>query len=486
MSCERMLFQAVADDFRTFAAFFFPHVNRGAKFDENWHIDAMAHLVNRMIAGDTQYCLVTMPPRCLKSYMMSIALPAFLLGKNPAEKIVVVTYGEQLAEELSEATQRLMESELYQRIFPGTVLTTRTKRTLKTSAGGKRFSTTIGGAMTGMGGEWLIVDDPLNGPNAYSEALRTQANKFFDETLSTRGDTPKTTRFLVVMQRLHDDDLAGHILAEGGWEHLKLQARATEDAVVDIGGGRQHAVKCGELLHPDRIDEVVLARKLKRMGSAAFEAQYQQDPLPVTGNQIKYEWLGRYAGPVDRGGGIVVQSWDTASKTGVANDMSVCTTFLLKDGVSYLLHVWRGRLDFPALKDKVVNLYHEHGATHLLIEDASSGTALIQDLRATTPFSVIPRRSRLEKQARVDGISGALESGRVLFPYDAPWLPGFEREMLAFPAGKHDDQVDSVTQYVLWAIERAGSSFFEFDFGSSSTLDTAAIVDLIVYQRQFW
>ena len=156
--------------------------------------------------------------------------------------------------------------------------------------------------------------------------MRTQANDFFDETLSTRGDTPKTTRFIVVMQRLHEEDLAGRILEEGGWTHLKLQARATDDANIEIGGGRRHAVICGDLLHPDRLDDVYLARCLKRMGSAAFAAQYQQNPLPVTGNQIKYEWLKRYTGPVNRGDGIVVQSWDTASKTGVANDWSVCTT----------------------------------------------------------------------------------------------------------------------------------------------------------------
>ena len=222
------------------------------------------------------------------------------------------------------------------------------------------------------------------------------------------------------------------------------------------------------------------------MGSAAFEAQYQQDPLPVTGNQIKYEWLVRYAGPHDRGDGIVVQSWDTASKTGVANDTSACTTWLFKDNVSYLLHVWHGRLEFPALREKVINLYHEHGATHLLIEDASSGTALIQDLRVTTPLNVIARVSKLDKQARVDGISGALESGRVLFPSEAPWLADFEREMLAFPAGRHEDQVDSVTQYVSWAMERSGSVLFDYDFGHEERVNTEGVVEQILYHQTYW
>ncbi|HVR89853.1 MAG TPA: phage terminase large subunit [Novosphingobium sp.] len=483
---QDMLLQIAKTDFHTFCGVMLPYADPGGTFDDNWHIEAMAHEVTQLIGGSNRRLLVTMPPRCLKSYIMSVALPAFLLGQNPAERIVVVTYGEQLAEELSEASLRIMSSKPYQRMFPATVLTTRTKRTLKTSAGGKRFSTTIGGAMTGMGGGWLIVDDPLNAPNAYSEALREQSNAFFDKTLSTRGDKPKTTRFIVVMQRLHEEDLAGHILRQGGWRHLKLQAKATEDALIDIGGGRQHKVTSGELLHEERLDDQVLAERLAQMGSGGVEAQYQQNPLPVTGNQIKFEWLQRYASPVDRGDGIVVQSWDTASKIGVANDWSVCTTWLLKDKISYLLHVWRGRLEFPALRDQLIKLYNEHGASRVLIENASSGMALIQDLRGSTPFNVVPRDSRLDKRARVDGISGALESGRVLFPTDASWLPEFEREILSFPAGRHNDQVDSMTQYVWWSMEYLSGSGFEYDFGCEYVVDTGTVVDTILSGPRFW
>jgi predicted phage terminase large subunit-like protein len=167
---------------------------------------------------------------------------------------------------------------------------------------------------------------------------------------------------------------------------------------------------------------------------------------------------------VERGDGIIVQSWDTAAKTGVANDYSVCTTWLLKEGYSYLLDVWRGRVEYPDLKKRVAELYYEYGATYVLIEDASSGQMLIQDLRGANLFNIIPRSSKNDKRARVDGISGALESGKILLPEEAPWLAEYEHELLAFPGGRHDDQVDSSTQYILWAIERAGSSFFEADF----------------------
>lgn len=470
-----LLMQVLASDFLSFVQKFFELLFPGTRFEANWHLEAMAAEVDRLMAGTNRDLLITMPPRFLKSFVMSVALPAFLMGRFPSVRIVVVSYSEQLAESLASDTLRIMESELYREIFPETKLTKRTQRDIKTSAGGRRFATTVGGSVTGLGGEWIIVDDPLNASHAYSDSTREQVNRFFDETLATRADNLKTAKFVVVMQRLHEDDLAGHVLERAGWRHLKLQARATEPQLVDIGGGRIHSVKPGDLLHEARLDEVTLERLGRQMGSNAVAAQFQQDPLPAAGNQIKREWLGRYTVAPSLDDAIIAQSWDTASKTGVANDNSACTTWALKNHISYCLHSWCGKVEFPALGRKVVDLYNQFGATHLLIEDASSGSSLIQELKVTSSCNVIPCRSSLDKRARVDAISGALEAGRVLFPKDAPWLAELERELLAFPGGKHDDQVDSVTQYVMWANERATRTPLAWDFGSvGPTMDSIA------------
>jgi len=461
-----LLLALYAHDFGAFLKKFFGIVYPGKTLTHSWHIDAIAHVVNLLIAGQTYAQLISMPPRSLKSYIVSVALPAYLLGHDPGTKIIVSTYADELSEGLSADCLRLMESELYRRIFPRTILSKRTQRMIQTTSGGSRFATTIGGAVTGMGGHYIIVDDPLNASHAYSTPLRTAANNYFGQTLSSRADNPKTARFIVVMQRLHEDDLIGRLLAQGGWEHLRLQAKATEVAVIDLPGGHKHHVAEGDLLDPDRMDEAYLERQRQWMGSVNFEAQYQQNPAPEKGNQIKREWLHRYTTVPARQDGIVVQSWDTASKTGVANDYSVCTTWLLQDGISYLLDVWRGKEEFPDLRKRVDTLYHLHKPSHILMEDASSGQSLLPDLRAHTPYNVISVKSnRLSKPARVDAISGALESGKILFPNDAPWLAVFEHELLAFPGGRHDDQVDSLTQYVQWAMER-GTSFFEADFNA--------------------
>ncbi|MEG3089178.1 phage terminase large subunit [Sphingomonas sp. PB4P5] len=479
---DQLLMRILASDFLSFAIKFFQVLNPGIKFEDNWHLDAMAAQVDKLMSGTTHNLLITMPPRCLKSFIMSVALPAFLLGRFPSTRIVVVSYSEQLAESLAVDTLRLMETDLYRLLFPSVIMTKRTQRDIKTSAGGRRFATTIGGSITGMGGEWIIVDDPLNASHAYSDALRGEVNRFFDQTLSSRGDNPKSTKFIVVMQRLHEADLAGHILAEGGWEHLKLQGRATEPADVDLGGGRSHRIEPGDLLHEARYDDETLLRLQKRMGTPGFQANIQQEPVPAEGNQIRREWLQHYTVLPTDDPGIVVQSWDTASKTGVANDYSVCTTWRLINGTSYMLSCWRGKLEFPQLAHKAIELGSTWGATYVLIEDASSGQALIQQLRAVSNLNIKPQRSLLDKKARVDAVSGAIEGGRVLFAVDAPWWGDFVHELLSFPGGRHDDQVDSFTQYTMWATER-GLFRFEFDFGLHDQLTMEEIANHLLHRR---
>lgn len=472
---EELFLGVIKNDFAAFAAKFFSLINPHATFKPPWHLEAIAAIAERMRQPRSLRQTVAMPPRCLKSYCFSVALPAFLLGHNPSEQIVCVSYGDELIETFSSGSRKIMEDPLYRLLFPDAVLSKVTQRELRTTKGGRRYCTTIGGAMTGLGGNVFIVDDPLNAINAFSEPINKQVHDFFDKTLSSRPNDPATARFLIVMQRLHEADLIGHVLERGGWEELKLQARATEEMDVDIGNGRVHHVMPGDLLHAERLPEVELARLLAAQGSATFEAQYQQNPLPAAGNQIKREWLQRYQALPPREGGIIVQSWDTAQKTAAANDWSACTTWLLIDRVSYLLDVWRGKLEFPPLKAKVAELYYQHGCTHLLIEDQGSGQSLIQDLQAGSRFNINPRKTALPKTARVDQASGAIEGGRVLFPQDAPWWPDFERELLAFPNGKHDDQVDSMTQYVMWMNERVQQGGFSYSFLDDEPIDAQSI-----------
>ena len=204
-----------------------------------------------MLAGARRRQIINMPPRTLKSQLVSVFWPAFLLGHNPAAKIIVVSYAEQLAEQLSNDTRQLMQSSFYQEVFPRTRLERQTNLHLSTEESGSRYAATVGGSITGFGADWITVDDPHNASEAYSEASREKVKTFFRQSLLSRLNNPSDGKLLLVMQRLHDNDLSGHLLTRGGWRHLKLQARATEDAEIVIGPNLVHPVRAGDFLQPN-------------------------------------------------------------------------------------------------------------------------------------------------------------------------------------------------------------------------------------------
>jgi predicted phage terminase large subunit-like protein len=260
------------------------------------------------------------------------------------------------------------------------------------------------------------------------------------------------------MQRLHEDDLAGHLLRQGGWQHLDLPAIAIEDSIIATGQGKQKTRCRGDVLHAERESQEVLDRIKTEIGSLMFSAQYQQRPVPVEGNLIKRAWFSFYDQPPEPAPGhLVVQSWDIAMMTGDANDYSVCTTWRMVGPDYYLIEVFRGRLQYPDLRRKIASLATRHAAGTVLIENAGPGMTLLQDLRhdlpdgMTRPIGVKPEGSKTDRMA-VE--ASKIEAGHVHLPKEADWLDNFLLELLAFPKGRHDDQVDSVSQFLKWAAMR--------------------------------
>ena len=456
---ERASFIHVArQDFLAFAQKGFEIINPGSLFLDNWHIGAIAHALEEMLAGARYRQIINMPPRTLKSQLVSVCWPAFLLGHNPAAKFIVVSYAEHLAEQLSNNTRQLMQSSFYQEVFPRTRLERQTNLHLSTEKNGLRYATTVGGSITGLGADWIIIDDPHNASEAYSEASREKVKNFFRQTLLSRLNNPSEGKLLLVMQRLHEDDLSGHLLTRGGWQHLKLQARATEDLEIAIGSNLVHQVRAGDFLQPNRLPPHWLEAQKLEMGSAAYEAQYQQQPLPADGNMIKREWLRYTDTPPPREAGQVALSLDSAVKEGTANDYSACTVWLEVDGRHHLLHVWRDKVDFPTLLRKMLDLFSVFRAEAVLIEDAGSGSVLVQVLQKEG-VPAVARKAKDPKPVRLSSVSTYLESGLMWLPKDAPWLAEFEAELLGFPGARHDDQVDSLSQYFGWVRERPTNTF---------------------------
>jgi predicted phage terminase large subunit-like protein len=231
-----------------------------------------------------------------------------------------------------------------------------------------------------------------------------------------------------------------------------LPAIADARHEVALGEGRVYQRPAGQVLHPEREPLAVLDDMKTDMGSQAFSAQYQQAPIPPGGALIKKTWFRRYArAPERRPEDQIVQSWDTASKASKTNNFSVCTTWLMRDADYYLLDVLRERLEYPDLRRRILAHAEAHSATAVLIEDASSGASLIQDFTHEGKLRPIPVRPDGDKIVRLEAQSAVIEAGHVLLPETAPWLGDFLLEILSFPVGRYDDQVDSLSQFLTWA-----------------------------------
>jgi predicted phage terminase large subunit-like protein len=302
----------------------------------------------------------------------------------------------------------------------------------------------IDGALTGRGGDIIIIDDPIAALAALSQKSRDHVANWYVNTLLSRLDDKQNGAIVLVMQRLHEDDLAGVLLrGSDEWTVLSLPAIAEQDEQIPIGNGQVHVRHAGDVLHPEREPREVLESLRAQLGADTFAAQYQQRPVPPDGAMIKRPWVRRYDQlPTS---GLIIQSWDVANKQGEENDYSVCTTWLIDENRYYLTDVLRGRFDFPTLRRKVAEQAKLHKASQVLIEDAGFGTALIQDLK-TADFSVIAIKPEYDKKIRMGIQAGKFENGQVLFPKEEPWLRDLEDELFAFPSGRHDDQVDSISQ----------------------------------------
>ncbi len=309
----------------------------------------------------------------------------------------------------------------------------------------------VGGTLTGRGGDIIIVDDPLKPDDAFSETRRSGANQWFTNTLLSRLDDKRTGAIVVVMQRIHMDDMTGFLTGQSDeWEILNLPAIAESDEAIPCWGGEPYFRKSGDVLSPEREPLYVLEALKTQIGSDAFSAQYQQMPVPPGGAMIKRHWIVRYKDlPPASERLLTLQSWDTANKGGPQNDWSVCTTWVAARKMRwYLVDVWRERVDYPALKSIVETHAQQWKARRVLVEDTGAGTMLVQELRARVSgiISVKPER---DKASRMAVASAKFEAGQVLLPERAPWLADLESELFAFPGARHDDQCDSISQALL-------------------------------------
>jgi len=398
------------------------------------HLRYIADRLEAVKRGEVKRLAISVHPGSGKSTLLQ-HFAAWFFGQDARQRIIATSAGAELAERNSRATRGLFAEDEWP--FPARIsAATTAQHRWDTDAGGGLGAVGVDAIITGWRANLIICDDLQN--NAGNENERVRLWQWFTEILQPRLEPGGA--IVVVQTRWTEDDIVGRIIASddgAAWEIVNLPALADEGDVL----GRSP----GEALWPERFDVAELERRRTAMGSRAFESQFLGRPIPLTGNMFRPEWLQRYTqADLPERFDVLAMALDSASKTGVGNDYSAIAVVGLAHDAYYLLDVRRRKVEYPELVRLLVNTYDEHKPSAVYIEDASSGTALLQELRRETRLPVVGVRAAGSKITRVESVLGLFEAGRVRLPIDAPWLLEFERELFAFPNAKHDDMVDAV------------------------------------------
>jgi predicted phage terminase large subunit-like protein len=453
--------EACRRDFATFVEMWFVQFMPSTSLPLNWHLEAISFRLEQVRRGKIKRLMINAPPRYWKSFLTSVFLPAYLLGLDPTKRIIVVSYGSELAVKLANEFRALVNSAWYKNVFPDMEIS-RMKNTeyeVVTTRGGYRLATSIDGALTGRGCDILIIDDPLKPSDAYSDSKRKRVNDQFRSNLFPRLDDKKNGAIIIVMQRLYVDDLCGSLLSESDdWTRLSLSAVAEKDEPIEIGEGRYYERREGEPLDAKRESKEDWDAVQSQVGSDIWAAQFQQRPIPPEGAMIKRDLVRTYEQlPIRNASSFVCQSWDTAVRSGGKHDYSVCLTLLVHDDNYYIIDVFRDRIDYLPLRERAKSLAQKYKPNRILIEESGNGPALVADLK-DAGLAAVAIRPEGNKLTRLSVQLAKLEGGRLFRPREAPWLADFEAEIFAFPNAPHDDQVDALSQ----ALAHAGgrSSLF--------------------------
>jgi predicted phage terminase large subunit-like protein len=441
-------------DFMSFIERSFYELNPQTRFLPGPHIEVMASKLEACRKGKSKRLIINLPPRGLKSHCTSISFAAWWLGHNPAGHVICASYGQDLADKLARDCRIIMVSAWYQRLFATRMANRQAVHDFTTTDQGTRMATSVGGVLTGRGADLILIDDPLKPDEALSETRRKAVNEWYDNTLLSRLNDKNNGTIIIIMQRLHQDDLVGHVLEQEDWDVLSFPAIADKDEthlIENPFGMGLFKRNAGDALHPERESLTTYQTIRQTIGEYNFTSQYQQDPSPPGGAMVKTGWL-KFFEPGEQPAEFsqIVQSWDTANKATELSDFSVCTTWGVLYKQYYLLDVFRKKLNYPDLKRAVLEPAENHGARAIVIEDKASGTQLIQDLRFEGLLGITEYKPPpgTDKVMRMHAQTAMFENGLVFLPRMASWLSDFVHELTGFPGTRHDDQVDSTTQFL--------------------------------------
>lgn len=418
-----------------------------------WHLDYAAEHLEAVARGEILQLIINIPPRNLKSILVSISFPPWVWTSMPSTRFLCGSYSQSLASKHSIDCRTVIESDWYQRKWKLKVKLVddqNQKMEFVNTRRGHRIATSILGTATGKGGDIVIADDPHDTTGALSDVERKTTIETFRQKFMSRHDDKKTGRTIVVMQRLHESDLTGELLKDGGWTHVNLPAIAPKKTIIVFPTSKREVVReAGTALHPAREDLATLSQIKKNLGSRAFAGQYDQAPAAAEGNIIKREWIRFWdSHPTFEEEIISVD----ATFTGKATSDFVAMQVWGRNGArKYLLDQIYGRMGLTDTISALVSLCEKWpGAKTKIIENKANGPA-IEDLLSRHISGIVLVEPQGDKIARVNAVSPQLEAGNVLFPMTSrePWVESLIDELVTFPNAAHDDRVDAMSQALL-------------------------------------
>jgi len=425
-----------------------PLIEPKRRFVPGWHIDAISEHLEAVARGEIRNLLINIPPRHSKSSLVCVFFPAWVWLTRPESRWLFASYSQNLSKRDSVKCRRIIESEWYRKKFMidwELAGDQNEKMKFQNTREGYRLATSVGGTATGEGGDFLVCDDPHKALEVHSETKRNRVLEWWDEEMSTRANDPKTFSKIIVMQRLHDRDLSGHVLSKDDYEHLCLPAEYEPRVHFTSLNWSDPRKEEGELLWPERFGKKEIDALKSELGSMAAAGQLQQRPAPAEGNIVRRNWWRFYNRRPEKFDKII-QAWDLTFKDSEHGDWCVGTCWGSIGAEKYLLDMTRERLSFTSQLSAVQNFKNKWPDTRAIyVESAANGEALIDTLKKKIPgiMAVPPRGS---KMARAQAISPQIEAGQIYLPSpeSAPWVSEFIEEWAIFPNG-HDDIVDSST-----------------------------------------
>lgn len=466
-------------------------------FVSGWHIEAICEHLEAVSRGEIRNLLINMPPRHMKSLAVSVTWPVWEWLTKPEKRWLFSSYAASLAIRDSLKCRRLIEHPWFQRRWGHVFKLTgdqNAKIRFENDKAGYRIATSVGGSATGEGGDVVAVDDAHNVQERESDLIRESTLIWWDETMSTRLNDQKTGCKLIVMQRVHENDLSGHVLKQGGYVHLCLPAEYEPVRKCrTIIGWEDPRTTPGELLWPERIGKVEIADLKIRLGATGYAGQFQQTPTPAGGGRFKQAWFRRFTAfngqyrlfgpegrpvknvPIDKCDRFMMI--DPAGTDKDQNDKACYTVMQVWDVTPdfdmILVHQVREQMETPDVADTAIRTARDYDVNGIWVERDGLGIGVIQTIKRKFG-AVHPVKAKGSKEARSETAEILMCNGKIYLPDGAPWLFEFEQELVRFPKSEFKDQVDTLSHSAIRVLRLSGGEVVRDKADSDADLGVEA------------